>query len=99
VIKAAVHAILITVYLAVGLAIGGVAYYMYDYSIGVATCLGGLFALACGLLHVAFTPKTAKLSKNEAQLIRNEFQSIKQTQSPRTRCRADGRTARSGAND
>jgi cyclic-di-GMP phosphodiesterase, flagellum assembly factor TipF len=80
VIKAAVHAILITVYLAVGLAIGGVAYYMYDYSIGVATCLGGLFALACGLLHVAFTPKTAKLSKNEAQLIRNEFQSIKQTQ-------------------
>jgi cyclic-di-GMP phosphodiesterase, flagellum assembly factor TipF len=80
VIKAAVHAILITVYFAVGLAIGGVAYYMYDYIIGVATCLGGLFVLACGLLHVAFTPKTAKLSKAEAQLIRNEFQSVKQTQ-------------------
>jgi cyclic-di-GMP phosphodiesterase, flagellum assembly factor TipF len=80
VLTATLHAVLIITYIAVGLGIGGSAYYLYEYSIGVAVCLGGLFSLACGLLHVAFTPKTARLSKNEALLIRNEFQSIKQTQ-------------------
>jgi cyclic-di-GMP phosphodiesterase, flagellum assembly factor TipF len=80
VITAAIHAVLVVVYLSVGIGLGGAAYYLYDYSTGVSVCLGGLFALACGLLHLAFTPKTARLSKNEAMLIRNEFQSIKQTQ-------------------
>jgi cyclic-di-GMP phosphodiesterase, flagellum assembly factor TipF len=80
VLRTAINAALIVVYVSVGLGIGGAAYYLYEYSIGVATCLGGLFVLACGLLHLAFTPKTARLSKNEAVLIRNEFQSIKKTQ-------------------
>lgn len=79
-LRTAIHAALIVTYLSIGLGIGGAAYYLSEYSVGVATCLGGLFALACGLLHLAFSPKTARLSKNEAILIRNEFQSIKKTQ-------------------
>jgi cyclic-di-GMP phosphodiesterase, flagellum assembly factor TipF len=80
VLRTAIHAGLIALYMSIGLGIGGAAYYLFEYSIGVATCLGGLFALACGLLHLAFTPKEARLSKNEAILIRNEFQSMKKTQ-------------------
>jgi cyclic-di-GMP phosphodiesterase, flagellum assembly factor TipF len=80
VITAAIHAVLIVTYLVVGGGLGAAAYYMYDYSMGVSVCLGGLFNVACGLLHVAFTPRTAKLSRNEAILIRNEFQAIKKAQ-------------------
>jgi cyclic-di-GMP phosphodiesterase, flagellum assembly factor TipF len=83
VFAAALHAILILAYLIVGSAIGAGAYYLpgFEYSLGVSICLGGLFSTACGLLHLAFTPKTARLSRNEAILIRNEFQAIKQAQS------------------
>ncbi len=81
VITAAIHVVLILTYLVVGGGLGAAAYYMYDYSMGVSICLGGLFSLACGLLHQAFTPRTAKLSRNEALLIRNEFQAIKKAQS------------------
>ena len=79
-ITAALHIVLILTYLIIGGGLGAAAYYMYDYSTGVSLCLGGLFSLACGLLHVAFTPKTAQLSQSEALLIRNEFQAIKKTQ-------------------
>jgi cyclic-di-GMP phosphodiesterase, flagellum assembly factor TipF len=80
VITALIHAVLIVTYLIVGGGLGAAAYYMYDYSMGVSVCLGGLFSLACGLLHTAFTPRTAKLSKSEAILLRNEFQAIKKAQ-------------------
>jgi cyclic-di-GMP phosphodiesterase, flagellum assembly factor TipF len=80
VITAAIHAVLIITYLAIGAGVGGAAYYMYDYSMGVAVCLGGLFCVACGLFHLAFTPKHAKLSRSEARLIRDEFQLIKTAQ-------------------
>ena len=80
VLTAALHAILILTYIIVGASLGGASYYIFDYSIGVSMCLGGLFATAAGLLHLAFTPKTGRLSRNEAILIRNEFQAIKQAQ-------------------
>jgi cyclic-di-GMP phosphodiesterase, flagellum assembly factor TipF len=81
VITAAIHAVLIITYLVVGTGLGGAAYYMEDgYSLGVSVCLGGLFSVACGLFHLAFTPKTARLSRQEARLIRDEFQAIKHAQ-------------------
>jgi cyclic-di-GMP phosphodiesterase, flagellum assembly factor TipF len=80
VITAAIHAVLIITYLVVGAGVGGAAYYFYEYSMGVAICLGGLFSVACGLFHLAFTPKHAKLSRSEARLIRDEFQLIKGAQ-------------------
>jgi cyclic-di-GMP phosphodiesterase, flagellum assembly factor TipF len=80
VITALIHLVLVVTYFSVGVGLGAAAYYMYDYWMSVSICMGGLFSLACGLLHVAFTPRTAKLSRNEALLIRNEFQAIKKAQ-------------------
>lgn len=80
VITAAIHATLILTYLIVGGAFGAAAYFVEQYSVGVSVCLGGLLIVACGLLHLAFTPRTARLSRNEAILIRNEFAAIKKAQ-------------------
>lgn len=79
-LTASIHAALILTYLVIGTGVGGAAYYWYDYSMGVAICLGGLFSIACGLFHLAFTPKYARLSRSEARLIRDEFLNIKGAQ-------------------
>ncbi|MEN9855444.1 MAG: hypothetical protein RLZZ157_570 [Pseudomonadota bacterium] len=79
-VTAAIHAALVLVYLVLGISLGAAAYVIEDYSMGVSVCLGGLLSVACGLLHLAFTPKRAKLARNEAILIRDEFQAIKKAQ-------------------
>lgn len=79
-ITVAIHIVLMLTYLCVAGSIGAAAYYMYEYSMGVSICLGGLFGVACGLLHLAFTPRTAKLNRREALAIRDEFQAVKNAQ-------------------
>lgn len=64
----------------IGVGLGATAYYMYDYSIVISGCLGGMFVLGCGLLHVGLSPKKAKLSKQEAQKIENKFNEISSIQ-------------------
>lgn len=64
----------------IGVGLGASAYYMYDYSIVISGCLGGMFILGCGLLHVGLSPKKAKLSKQEAQKIENKFNEISSIQ-------------------
>lgn len=64
----------------IGVGLGATAYYMYDYSIVISGCLGGMFMLGCGLLHVGLSPRKAKLSKHEAQKIENKFNEISSIQ-------------------
>lgn len=76
----AVNLVLIIAYMGIGVGLGASAYYMYDYSIVISGCLGGMFILGCGLLHVGLSPKKAKLSKQEAQKIENKFNEISSIQ-------------------
>lgn len=64
----------------IGVGLGATAYYMYDYSIVISGCLGGMFVLGCGLLHVGLSPRKTKLSKQEAQKIENKFNEISSIQ-------------------
>ncbi len=64
----------------IGVGLGATAYYMYDYSIVISGCLGGMFMLGCGLLHVGLSPRKSKLSKHEAQKIENKFNEISSIQ-------------------
>jgi cyclic-di-GMP phosphodiesterase, flagellum assembly factor TipF len=74
------HGLVMAIYLALAAGIGVTAYQLYDYSPVLAGCLGGLFAVGCGLLHLAFTPRTARLDRREAARIDNEFQTVKASQ-------------------
>ena len=56
----AVNLVLIIAYMGIGVGLGATAYYMYDYSIVISGCLGGMFMLGCGLLHVGLSPRKAK---------------------------------------
>lgn len=76
----AVNLVLIIAYMGIGVGLGATAYYMYDYSIVISGCLGGMFILGCGLLHVGLSPRKAKLSKHEAQKIENKFNEISSIQ-------------------
>ena len=76
----AVNLVLIIAYMGIGVGLGATAYYMYDYSIVISGCLGGMFMLGCGLLHVGLSPRKAKLSKHEAQKIENKFNEISSIQ-------------------
>ena len=72
----AVNVVLIIVYMSIGAGLGATAYYMYDYSIVISGCLGGMFVLGCGLLHVGLVPRKVKLSKAEVRMIDNKFNEI-----------------------
>lgn len=76
----AVNIVLIIAYMGIGVGLGATAYYMYDYSIVISGCLGGMFVLGCGLLHVGLSPRKTKLSKQEAQKIENKFNEISSIQ-------------------
>lgn len=76
----AVNLVLIIAYMGIGVGLGATAYYMYDYSIVISGCLGGMFMLGCGLLHVGLSPRKSKLSKHEAQKIENKFNEISSIQ-------------------
>ncbi len=76
----AVNLVLIIAYMGIGVGLGATAYYMYDYSIVISGCLGGMYMLGCGLLHVGLSPRKAKLSKHEAQKIENKFNEISSIQ-------------------
>ena len=75
-----VHFVLFITYATVGTAIGLASYHWYDYSMVLSTCVGGLFSVACGLVHVALTPRSASLSRRERSVIDNEFQALKDGQ-------------------
>ncbi len=62
--------------MSIGAGLGATAYYMYDYSIVISGCLGGMFVLGCGLLHVGLVPRKVKLSKAEVRMIDNKFNEI-----------------------
>lgn len=64
----------------IGVGLGATAYYMYDYSIVISGCLGGMFILGCGLLHVGLAPHKVKLSKAEQEKIGRKFEELKTIQ-------------------
>lgn len=72
--------LLIIAYSALGVAIGAYAWNSGSYSIVISSCLGGMFILASGLLHVALSPKRAKLSKAEQEKIGRKFEELKTIQ-------------------
>lgn len=76
-LAALIHVALFVTYAAIGVGIGSVAYWQYDYTMAVAVCLGGVFVLGCGLLQVAFAPRRVRLSPREAERIDNELQLLK----------------------
>ncbi|MBN8646513.1 MAG: EAL domain-containing protein [Caulobacterales bacterium] len=71
---------MIIAYSALGVAIGAYAWNSGSYSIVISSCLGGMFILASGLLHVALSPKRAKLSKAEQEKIGRKFEELKTIQ-------------------
>lgn len=77
---ALVHGILIVTYVTLGIGLGASAYWLYDYSAAVAGCVGGMFVTGCGLLHLAFTPRSGKLSARERARFDNEIAALKAAQ-------------------
>jgi cyclic-di-GMP phosphodiesterase, flagellum assembly factor TipF len=80
VLAATIHMFLFVIYASIAVAIGSVAYWQYDYTAAVSVCLGGVFTIGCGLLHVAFAPRRARLAKRDSQRIDNELQALKDSQ-------------------
>ncbi len=77
---AAANFILFLVYCIAAVGLGAFAFYIQEASLAVSICMGGLLAVACGLFHLAFTPREANLSRSEKTRIDNEFQSLKDMQ-------------------
>lgn len=63
----------------IGVGLGATAYYN-DYSIVISSCLGGMFMIGCGLLHVGLAPRKVKLSKAEQEKIGRKFEELKTIQ-------------------
>jgi cyclic-di-GMP phosphodiesterase, flagellum assembly factor TipF len=76
-----VHISLIASYICASLGIGAFTYFIGDYSIVLSSCLGAVFGLGCGLLHIGLAPRQAKLSAKEAKKIEENFQNLYETQS------------------
>jgi cyclic-di-GMP phosphodiesterase, flagellum assembly factor TipF len=79
-VLAAANFILFLVYCIAAVGLGAFAFYIQEASLAVSICMGGLLAVACGLFHLAFTPREANLSRSEKTRIDNEFQSLKDMQ-------------------
>lgn len=64
-LKPLLHSFIIIAYIcgAVGVAAG--AYWQADFSVAISGLLGAMFLNACGLLHIAFSPREGKLSARE----------------------------------
>lgn len=77
---AAAHFVLFLTYCIAAIGLGAGAYYVQGAGAGVSICMGGLLAVACGLFHLAFTPREAKLARTEQAKIDGEFQAIKEQQ-------------------
>lgn len=77
---AAANFILFLVYCIAAVGLGAFAFYIQEASLAVSICMGGLLGVACGLFHLAFTPRVAKLSRSERYRIDREFQSLKDMQ-------------------
>lgn len=77
-ISKAIHGLLIFSYCALGVAIGALAYTRFDYSIVISFCLGGIFAIACGLLHIALKPQQAKIPKEVQERIEAHFERLRE---------------------
>jgi cyclic-di-GMP phosphodiesterase, flagellum assembly factor TipF len=79
-VLAAANFILFLVYCIAAVGLGAFAFYIQEASLAVSICMGGLLAVACGLFHLAFTPREVNLSRSEKTRIDNEFQSLKDMQ-------------------
>lgn len=77
---AAANFILFLVYCIAAVGLGAFAFYIQEASLAVSICMGGLLGVACGLFHLAFTPRVAKLSRSERYRIDREFQCLKDMQ-------------------
>lgn len=71
------NAIIMIVYIAIGVAIGALAYFQFNYTTAVAACLGGMFSMACGMLHSAIIPKKVKLPKQFTNQINTELELLR----------------------
>jgi cyclic-di-GMP phosphodiesterase TipF (flagellum assembly factor) len=79
-VLAAANFVLFLVYCIAAVGLGAFAFYFQEASLAVSICMGGLLGVACGLFHLAFTPRVAKLSRSERYRIDREFQSLKNMQ-------------------
>lgn len=70
------HILLIVSYVGIGIGLGASAYWLYDYSIVISTCLGGMFTLAAGLLHLGLSPRKAQIPKADAERINRKFEEV-----------------------
>lgn len=77
---AIVHAILVITYVALAIGLGSASYWLYEYSAAVSVCIGGMFATACGLLHLALSPRGNRLSQSDRLRLDNEFAKLKESQ-------------------
>ena len=75
-LSAAMHIILIVIYSAMGIGIGASAFWFNNNSIVISICLGGMFTIACGLLHLGLSPRKAKLSRAQIDKIENQFNEL-----------------------
>ena len=74
---AAINIILTIVYIALGVGIGMVASIYFQYTNAVAMCLGGMFTLACGLLHSVFLPKKIRLPRQFTNQVNGEIEQLR----------------------
>lgn len=79
------NALIIITYCSIAMAIGAFSYWKADFTMAISGLFGGMFALACGLLHTVTyfifgAVKPAKLSRGEAKRIEAEFNAIHEAQ-------------------
>lgn len=74
---AAINIILTVIYIALGVGIGMVASIYFQYTNAVAMCLGGMFTLACGLLHSVFLPKKIRLPRQFTNQVNSEIEQLR----------------------
>ncbi len=73
-----IHGLLVFSYIASGIGIGALAYTRFDYSIVISFCLGAIFAIACGLLHIALAPQKARIPKEVQERIEARFETLRE---------------------
>jgi cyclic-di-GMP phosphodiesterase TipF (flagellum assembly factor) len=74
---AAVNIILTIVYIAIGVGIGMITNTKFGYTTVVSMCFGGMFTLACGLVHSIIVPKKFRLPRQFTSQINTELEQLR----------------------
>ena len=78
---AVAHFVIFLVYAVAGIGLGAYSFFVFDVTLAVSVCMGGLLSVASGLFHLAFAPRKTTLSKSERTRLDTELQAIKDAQS------------------